>query len=82
MLTIIHLLHHTFILVLLRTNSANGVPTVAVEVVAHVVTARIEAEAPRVVRSVRVERTRPVVAVGTSMAELTIVAAAGSRQKD
>lgn len=62
-------------------NSANGLPVVTV-VVVHVAIARIEVEVPRVVGIARVERTRPVVAVGTGIVETTIVAVASSGQKD
>ena len=64
-----------------RANGTNGLPVVAV-VVVHVAIARIEVEVPRVVRVVRVERTRPVVAVGPGIVELTVVAVAGSGQED
>ena len=63
------------------TDSANSKPIVAV-VVAHAVIVRIEVEAPCEVRIVRVERTRSVVAVGTSTVELTIGAGASSGQED
>ena len=51
-------------------------------VVVHAVIARIEVEVPRVVRVVRVERTRPVVAVAACVVETTIVAVARSRQEE
>ena len=51
-------------------------------VVVHVGVARIEVEVPRVVRVVRVERTRPVVAVRASVVELTVPTVARSGQEE
>jgi len=59
----------------------HGLTFVAV-VVVHVVIVRIEVEVPRIVRVVRVERRRPVVAVGTGIVEVAVVAVAGSGQED
>ena len=64
-----------------RAQRADSV-TVAPAAVAHVVIVRIEAEAPRVVRVVRVERTRPVVAATASVVELAIPAAASGGQEE
>ena len=52
------------------------------EGVVHTVIDRTDVEVPRTVRVVRVERTRPVVTVGTGTAETAIVAEAGSGQED
>ena len=69
-------------LVLTRgTNRTHTDPAVAV-VAVHVVVARIEEEAPRVVRVVCVERTRPVVAVAACVVETAIVAVAGGRKEE
>lgn len=68
-------------LVLGLANSANGSPVATVAAV-HVAIARIEVEAPRVAGTARVERTRPVAAVGTGIVETTTVAAASSGQKN
>lgn len=58
---------------MLRANRADRLTVVAVVVVAvHVV--RIEVDVPRVVRVVRVERRRPVVAVGAGIVEVRVVA--------
>lgn len=51
-------------------------------VVAHVVTVRIEAKAPRAVREDRVERTRPVMAVAAGIAETAIGAVASGGQEE
>ncbi len=59
-----------------------GLSVVAVVVVIRVAFVRIEVEFPRVVRVAGVERRRPVVAVGTSIVELVIVAVAGGRQEN
>ena len=64
-----------------NADGTNGQPVVAL-VVVHVVIDRIEVEFPRVVRKVRAERTRPVVAIGTGIGELTAVADARSGQED
>ena len=62
-------------------NGPHRVTVVAV-VVVHVGVARIEVEVPRVVRVVRVERTRPVVAVAACVVETAIVAVARSGQEE
>lgn len=54
--------------------------TVVAVVVVRVVIAGIEVQIPRVVRIICVERTRPVVSVGTGIFEIRFVAIAGSRQ--
>ena len=59
-----------------------GLSVVAVVVVIRVAFVRIEVEFPRVVRVAGVERRRPVVAVGTCVVELVIVAVAGGRQEN
>ena len=64
-----------------RTHRTNSEPVVAV-VVVHVAIARIEIEVPRVVRVIRVERTRPVVTVRASIVETAFVAVAGGRQEE
>lgn len=56
--------------------------TVVAVVVVHVGVARIEVEVPRVVRVVRVERTRPVVAVAASVVKLIVPAVASSGQEE
>ena len=56
--------------------------TVVAVVVVHVGVARIEVEVPRVVRVVRVERTRPIVAVAAHIVELIVPAVAGSGQEE
>ena len=48
----------------------------------HAVIARIEEEAPRAERDVRLERTRPVVTVNASVAELAIPADASGGQEE
>lgn len=53
-------------------------PVVAVVVRVHV--ARIEVHVVRVVRVVRIERRRPIVAVGAGIVEVVVVAIARSRQ--
>ena len=60
-----------------RAHSSDRLTVVAV-VVVHVVIVRIEVEVPRVVRVVRVERTRPVVAVAACVVETAFVAVARS----
>ena len=67
--------------VLTRTHGSDRLSIVAV-VVVHVVIVRIEVEFPRVVRVVRVERTRPVVAVRASVVELTVPTVARSGQEE
>ena len=67
--------------VLSRTNWTHSVTEVAVADV-HVVIARIEVEVPCVVRVVRVERTRPVVAVAACEVEAAIVAVASGGQEE
>ena len=67
--------------VLTRTHWSDRLTIVAV-VVVHVVVVRIEVEVPRVVRVVRVERTRPVVAVAASVVEAAIVAVASGGQEE
>ena len=62
-------------------HSTHSVAVVAVAVV-RVVIAGIEVQVPRAVRMALVERSRPVVAVGACVAEATIVAIAGSGEKD
>ena len=54
----------------------------AVAAAAHVLVARIEVEAPRVVRVVREERRRPVEAVLTRVEQLGTVAAAGGGEEE
>ena len=56
--------------------------TTAAAVAVHAATARIEEEAPRAVRTVRVERTRPVVAVRACTVETRPTAEAGGRQEE
>lgn len=57
-------------------------PKVAVAVVRCVTNVTNEDEAAHDSRTVRVERTRPVAAVGTGIAELTTVVDASSGQED
>lgn len=59
-----------------------GLSVVAIVVVIRVAFVRIEVEFPRVVRVAGVERRRPVVAVGTCVVELVIVAVAGGREEN
>ena len=66
---------------LVLTHSTDSKPVVAVEV-AHALAARTEAKVPREVRVVRVERTRPVVAVAASAVERTAPTAASGGQKE
>ena len=56
--------------------------TVVAVVVVHVGVVRIEVEVPRVVRVASVERTRPVVAVVASIAELVVPTVARSGQEE
>ena len=56
--------------------------TVVAVVVVHVVVVRIEVEVPRVVRVVRVERTRPIVAVRPNVVEIAIPTVARSGQEE
>lgn len=55
--------------------------TVVAVVVVPIPIARIEVEVVRVVRVVRIERGRPVVAVGAGIVELAIPAVARSRKE-
>ena len=57
-------------------------PAVAVIVHVHVVAARTEVEAVRVVRVRSVKRRRPVVTARASVVEARVVAVARSRQED
>ena len=57
-------------------------PTEVTVVVAPAEIARIEVRVPRVVRTDRIRRRRPVVAVRASAAEVRAVAEAGSRKED
>ena len=66
---------------MLRAHRAHTLTVVAV-VVVRVDVVRIEVQVTCVVRVVRVERTRPVVAVRTCVVERTIVAIPGSRQEN
>ena len=67
---------------LFLTDRTHTIATVAeVEVVQVAVFAHLEVEVPRITRIVSVERTRPVVAVGTIVNELTVRTVAGSRQE-
>ena len=65
---------------ILRAHGTHGETDVA-EVVVRDHAVRIEVDVPREVRAVRVERTGPVVAVGTNTAEARVVAVPGSREE-
>ena len=62
-------------------HGTHGEPVAAV-VVARVVTAGIEVQAPRVARTALAERSRPVATVGACVVEATIDAIAGSGEED
>ena len=66
---------------LVLTDRPHGEAIIAVAV-AHAAVARIEAEAPRVVRVACAEGPRPVVAVGAGVAELTAPAVASGRKEE
>lgn len=68
--------------VLLRTTHSPDRTTVVAVAAAHFLVARVETEDPRVVRVVRVERTRPVDAVVPSEVERTIPAVAGVGEEE
>lgn len=64
-----------------HADRTNGLPAVTV-VVVHVAIARTKVEVQRVAATARVERTRPVVAVGPGIAEVAAEAVASSGQED
>ena len=66
---------------LFLTHSTDRKPEVAGFFLHHLVV-RFEAEAPRVVRTVRVERTRPIVATSpVEVGRITIVVAGGGKKE-